>query len=232
MRRRGRRSPRRTARGECRHLRRRVCRDYSRSRPARCRRHVGCRWRSHNPRSYSDAHLPFAAQRSQLMSRPRWLAQSVAVRLAARSLLTILVSTHRTAGRPYLVSPTAIADDAQFRYGNPTQARIMLSDLAVSENLHPNARESARAQLAVSRRCRRRSLSEFRAPRAASDARLSPVSSWPPIAQAGPRRCLSPYIGSASCYDEHSILTTGLAASRSHDVVVPDHRDSSPASSE
>ena len=51
-------------------------------------------------RFLSDARLPIAyARRSRLMSRPRRPAQAAA-RLAARSLLTRHVSTHRTAGRP------------------------------------------------------------------------------------------------------------------------------------
>jgi hypothetical protein len=58
-------------------------------------------------------------------------------------------STHRTAGRPYLVPPTSIANDAHFRYDNPTQARITRSAPALRENLHPTGRNSARARLAM-----------------------------------------------------------------------------------
>jgi hypothetical protein len=146
----GRRSRRRTASAGCRHLRRRACQDCSRSKLDRYRRHVGCRWRSHNPRTCSDAQLPIAcARRSQPMRRPRWLARAAAVRLAAMSLWTRHVSTHRTAGRPYLVPSTSIADDAHVRHDNPTQPRISRSAMVPNEILPPNVREFARARLVV-----------------------------------------------------------------------------------
>jgi hypothetical protein len=59
------------------------------------------------------------------------------------------VSTYRTVGRPYLIPPTSIANDAHFRYDNPTQSTITRGAHARSENLHLNVRESARARLAM-----------------------------------------------------------------------------------
>jgi hypothetical protein len=57
------------------------------------------------------------------------------------------VSTYRTAGRPYLVPPTSIANDAHFRYDNPTQSSITRSAIAPSESLRPSERDFARARL-------------------------------------------------------------------------------------
>jgi hypothetical protein len=163
MRRLGRRSLRRTAREEYRRPRRQACRDCSHSRPAHCRRHVGCQWRSHSLRICSDARLPIAARRFRPVPRPRRQVRSLAARVAARSLRRMCVSTHRTVGHPCPIPSTIDCQcrSLPVRPSHPGQGRA--GQPALNENLSLNTRDLARALLGVISRGRHRSLSEFRA---------------------------------------------------------------------
>jgi hypothetical protein len=177
MRRRGRRSLRRTARAGCRRPHHRAYRDCWRSRPTHCHTHVGCRWRSHSLRTCSDSQLPFAgARRSQPLPRPRRLTRAAAARLAARSHRTTYVSTHRTVGHPCPIPSTVDCQCRSLPVRQPHPGEGSAGHPALIQNLSLNTRDLARAPLGVISCCRHRSLSEFRAPRASSHARLSPGS--------------------------------------------------------
>ena len=147
MQRRGRRSLRRTARGECRRPPRQVCQDCSHSRPAHCRRDVGCQWRSHNLRNCSDARLPFAVRRFRPVPRPRRQARSAAARVAAKSHRTVCVSTHRTVGHPCPIPSTidCLCRSIPVRPSHPGQGQA--EHPALSENLSLNTHDLARAAL-------------------------------------------------------------------------------------
>jgi len=149
MRRLGRRSLRRTAREEYRRPRRQACRDCSHSRPAHCRRHDGCQWRSHSLRNCSDARLPIAVRRFRPVPRPRRQVRAAAARVAARSLWRMCVSTHRTVGHPCPIpSPVdCLCRSLPVRPFHPGQGRA--GQPALSENLSLKTRDLARAPLGV-----------------------------------------------------------------------------------
>ncbi len=185
MRRLGRRSLRRTAREEYRRPRRQACRDCSHSRPAHCRRHVGCQWRSHSLRICSDARLPFAVRRFRAVPQPRRQVRSFAARVAARSLRRMCVSTHRTVGHPCPIPSTIDCQcrSLPVRPFHPGQGRA--GQPALNENLSLNTRDLARALLGVISRGRHRSLSEFRALRAPTHAGF--MAQCPLMRLVGPR---------------------------------------------